>query len=89
MERSSSWETDDGGLDGHAHGNWSKQGRPGRGREELAELLAAHSEIPHVAWLTAKQSAAELVKKNKTLYFSQDAIPCWRVIYYSVVYYCN
>lgn len=64
MERPSSWEADDGGLDGHAHGNWTEQGRPGRSCKELTELLAAHSEIPHGAWLTAKHTG-EVFKSKK------------------------
>lgn len=68
MERSSSWETDDGGLDGHAHGNWTKQGRPGRSCKELAELLAAHSKIPHGAWLTVEQTGGGRLRKTKLFY---------------------
>lgn len=72
VELSSSWETNDGGLDCHAHGNWTEQGRPGRSCEELTELLPAHSKIPHGTCLNVEQIGGGRLSKKKPFFSPQD-----------------
>lgn len=64
MEGSSRWETHDGGLEGHAHGNRPEQRRPGSSCEELTELLSTHPKAPHVTCMTGTHERRHTVKEK-------------------------
>lgn len=77
MERSSSWETHDGGFYGHAHGNRTQQRRPVGSCEELTELLPTHSKAPHVAWATIDQDQYQNTEGKLCFRYSLGlTLPC-------------